>query len=398
MQSTTSRLNGRHAQRGMTLVELMVALLLGLVTTYFISQVFAMAEGQKRTATFGTDAQVNGAVAMHNLRRHVMGAGYGLMAAPSAIGCPMFGKFGSGVSTMATPAMVLAPVVITPSTNASAPSDKVQVMTSTKSSFAAPLMLRNSHQVADEKRFEVAGGTHGVKTGDSILAVPAGWTAASKCMFFTVAEDTTNPATQLNKQQIPHVAAPSASSWNNAADSDWPTGGFPDKSLIVNFGTFRRMEFGVSADNDYQVVTWTAQGVGAAERLNSGIVLLKALYGRDTSIPADGTVDVYDTTTPTTNDGWNRVVTVRLVMVARSGQRERDVVTTAMPTWQVGGGAAVSYVASPGGAVTACAATDASCALPLDLSHVSEWQQYRYKVFETAVPLRNLMWNAEEGT
>ena len=44
----------------MTLVELMVALLLGLVTTYFISQVFAVAEGQKRTATFGSDAQVNG--------------------------------------------------------------------------------------------------------------------------------------------------------------------------------------------------------------------------------------------------------------------------------------------------------------------------------------------------
>ena len=48
----------------MTLVELMVALLLGLVTTYFIAQVFAVAEGQKRTATFGSDAQVNGAVAL----------------------------------------------------------------------------------------------------------------------------------------------------------------------------------------------------------------------------------------------------------------------------------------------------------------------------------------------
>src|SRR5688572_29138886 len=89
-----------HHQRGMTLVELMVALLLGLVTTYFISQVFAVAESHKRTATFGTDAQVNGAVALHTLRRHVMSAGYGLISAPSALGCPIAGRYGAGGTTV----------------------------------------------------------------------------------------------------------------------------------------------------------------------------------------------------------------------------------------------------------------------------------------------------------
>ena len=77
----------RRRQRGMTLVELMVALLLGLITTYFISQVLAVAESHKRTATFGADAQVNGSVALHTLRRHVMSAGYGVVSAPSALGC-----------------------------------------------------------------------------------------------------------------------------------------------------------------------------------------------------------------------------------------------------------------------------------------------------------------------
>src|SRR5262245_24280902 len=77
---THSRLARQH---GMTLVELLVAMLLGLITTYFISQVFAVAESHKRTATFGTDAQVNGAVALHTLRRHVMSAGYGVVSAAS---------------------------------------------------------------------------------------------------------------------------------------------------------------------------------------------------------------------------------------------------------------------------------------------------------------------------
>ncbi len=385
---------GQRSQRGMTLIELMVALVLGLVTTYFISQVFAVAESYKRTATFGSDAQVNGAVAIHTLRSHLMGSGYGVISAPSALGCPIYGEFGTSGSTTATPPIPLAPVVITAATSASAPSDTVSVLTSTKSSFAAPMLVKDTHLATDgTAAFTIESGTHGVKVDDTIVAVPSGWTAASKCMLFTVTEDTSVPATTLGKSIIPHVASPAASSWNAAPTASWPTGGFPEQSLIFNFGAMRRMNFGVSGDA-FEVVTWTAQGIGAAEQLNSGIVLLKALYGRDTD--ANGTVDTLDTTTPIDNAGWRSVKTVRFAVVARSGQRERDEVTAAAPTWNVGAGAAVSYVGAPGDAATVCAATAPSCELPLPLAHVSDWKHYRYKVFDTAVQVRNLMWNAEE--
>jgi len=389
-----------RAQRGMTLVELMVAMLLGLVTTYFISQVFAVAEGQKRTATFGTDAQVNGSVALHTIRRHVMNSGYGLIAAQSALGCPLYGEFGTTGSTTASPPMDLVPVVITPGPSASAPSDELTIVTSTKSSFAAPVMVDGRAYTA-EKAFKVsgAGGSHGFSLDDTFAAIPADWKAkGNQCLLFTVAEDKLSPGTTLDKSHIPFVSSPSASSWNAAGNSHWPIDSgvarFPDKTLLVNFGAIRRMVFGVSAES-FQVVTWTPKGIGNAERLNSGIVLMKALYGRDTSVPADGTVDVYDTTTPTTTDGWKNIVSVRLVMVARSGQRERVKVTTAAPTWNVGGGTAVSYQAYPG-SPTVCAATAAACELPLPISQISDWEYYRYKVFDTAVPVRNLMWNTEE--
>lgn len=397
--ASIARAAGGQGQRGMTLVELMVALLLGLVTTYFISQVFAVAEGHKRTATFGTDAQVNGAVALHTLRRHVMNAGYGVATAPSALGCSITGKYGTSGSSTAPPAgMKLAPVVIAPGTSASAPSDTVVVMTSTKSSFAAPVRVKAGHlAVGQDPTFVVVdGSTHGVKLDDVILAVPDGWSAAvpqAGCMLFTVQQDTTVPALQLSRLNIPHVASPSASSWNAATAADWPAGGFPEQSLIVNFGKPRRMEFSVSGDT-FQVVTWTQEGTASAEQLNSGVVLLKALYGRDTN--ADGVVDVYDTTTPADNAAWRSLLAVRLVMVTRSGQRERDEVTTAEPTWSAGGGTAVAYQAYPG-APTVCATSATTCDLPLPVSHLgSDWKHYRYKVFETAVQVRNLMWNAEE--
>ncbi|HEX6020326.1 MAG TPA: PilW family protein [Burkholderiaceae bacterium] len=396
------RAPGRHAsrgdvvagQRGMTLVEVMVALLLGLVTTYFISQVFAVAEGQKRTATFGSDAQVNGSVALHTLRRNIKSAGYGVVSAPSALGCPITGRYGTSGSTTAAPSMVLAPLIITPGTSASAPSDRIEVLTSTKSTFAAPVKINATHQEGDAYPSFVVldGSSHGVKVGDTILAIPTDWSSTTKCLLLTVNEDTSVVDTTLSRTRIPHVASPSASSWNATNSSDWPVGGFQSNSLIVNFGDPRRMVFSVSGDK-FQVDTWTQAGIGATEQLNSGIVLLKALYGRDTD--ANGTVDVYDTTTPTNNAEWRNVLSVRLAVVARSGQREKDEVTAAEPTWNAAGGAAVTYDAYPG-ATTACAAGAATCDLPLPISQLNDWKHYRYKVFDTAVQVRNLMWSVEE--
>jgi type IV pilus assembly protein PilW len=382
-------------QRGMTLVELMVALLLGLVTTYFISQVFAVAESHKRTATFGTDAQVNGAVALHTLRRHVMSAGYGLISAPSALGCPIAGRYGAGGTTVPALTTTIAPVVIAPGTSASAPSDSLTVMASNKSSFAAPVLTKEIHEYSEAPFFQVVdGSSHGIKADDVILVVPSGWTASNKCLLLTVKEDATDPDLKLDRLRIPHAPSPSASSWNVATDTDWPAAGFAANSLIVNFGTPRRMTFRVSGES-FQVDTRLLDGAGTTEQLNSGIVLMKALYGRDTD--ANGTVDVYDTTTPTDNVSWRNVLAVRLVMVARSGQRERDEVTTAEPTWNVGGGTAVSYQAYPG-APTVCAAAATTCDLPLPVSQITDWKHYRYKVFDTAVQVRNLMWTAEEAT
>ncbi|HTP71949.1 MAG TPA: PilW family protein [Burkholderiaceae bacterium] len=380
-------------QRGMTLVELMVALLLGLVTTYFISQVFAVAEGQKRTATFGSDAQINGSVALHTLRRHIMSAGYGVVSAASALGCPITGRFGTSGSAVVAPSMTLAPVIITPGTSASAPSDTLRVLTSTKSTFAAPVKTTATHSDTDAYASfgVVEGSSQGISLGDTILAIPTNWSATTKCLLLTVQQDTSVTNTTLSRTQVPHVASPSASSWNATNSSDWPVGGFQPNSLLVNFGNPRRMDFYVDGDS-FKVDTWL-QNTAGTEFLSSGIVLLKALYGRDTD--GNGTVDVYDTNTPTDNASWRNVLAVRFVVVARSGQREKDEVTTAEPTWNAAGSAAVTYDKYPG-ARTTCAAGAATCDLPLAISQLTDWKHYRYKVFDTAVQVRNLMWNVEE--
>src|SRR3954470_529416 len=83
MRAVSSRIR----QAGFTLVEILIALLIGLIGIVVMMQTFAVSEGFKRTATSGTDAQVNGAVALYMLEREIRMAGYGMNALMQQ-GCP----------------------------------------------------------------------------------------------------------------------------------------------------------------------------------------------------------------------------------------------------------------------------------------------------------------------
>ncbi len=76
-------------QRGMTLIELMVAMVLGLVTTLIVAQVMINADSQNRTTTSGSDAQINGATALYMLSQTIQSAGYGLIGHSGDRGCPI---------------------------------------------------------------------------------------------------------------------------------------------------------------------------------------------------------------------------------------------------------------------------------------------------------------------
>lgn len=69
---------GRVGQRGFGLIEIMVGLVIGLIAIMVIGQVAATFEGQKRISTGGSDAQTNGAVALTTLISELRMAGFGL--------------------------------------------------------------------------------------------------------------------------------------------------------------------------------------------------------------------------------------------------------------------------------------------------------------------------------
>src|SRR6267142_831006 len=65
------------SERGFSMVELLVAMLIGLIGMVIIFQVFEVSEGIKRTTVGGGDAQQNGVIALYTMERDFRNAGMG---------------------------------------------------------------------------------------------------------------------------------------------------------------------------------------------------------------------------------------------------------------------------------------------------------------------------------
>ncbi|HEY0064202.1 MAG TPA: prepilin-type N-terminal cleavage/methylation domain-containing protein, partial [Telluria sp.] len=68
------------AYKGFTLIEIMVAMVIGMIAMIVIMQVFMMQEGTKRATTGGADAQANAGVSSYMLERDLKMSGWGMDA------------------------------------------------------------------------------------------------------------------------------------------------------------------------------------------------------------------------------------------------------------------------------------------------------------------------------
>ena len=355
----------RH--RGVTLVELMVGMLIGLLAVIVISQVMLVSEGQKRTTTGGSDAQVNGALALFAMQRDLEMAGYGITSSPGAVGCPISARFNGAVPTGFP--TILAPVVITKEADRPAGSvgDAIRLLSSSNNAYAVPTRVVPPAYAVGGQAFPVTAAL-GIRQGDlALVAIDA----TQPCWVF---QSTAAPTSQ----SVPRVD--DAANWNTPG---MPNLAYADGSVLINLGTL--------VDTTYQIVANTLQqqsfditspNARPPRDVQPDIVNMRALYGKDTD--GDGDVDVYDDITPTTNAGWLQVIAVRVVVVARSDQFEKENVTPANLTWDVG-------TTPPTTGAVACGASEC---LTINVNHLSNWQRYRYKQFETVIPLRNMLWRS----
>lgn len=374
-------------QRGFSLVELMVGIGVGLLSTVVIATILSNSERQKRSSSSGTDAQIAGSLALHELERTIKDTGYGLTTDMGGMGCKLQARFDAGVDVPGAPAN-LEPVRITADKDGK-PST-LTLMHSTATGFALPAKVKAplfnpGAATGSVKNTMVVSSTLGIALNDLLAVVtpPADLTTAvGACQVFQVS------GLGVNMRDIQRTAD---TPWNgtgdlNAASLD---------QYVINLGALEVWTYAVAPQKNAKGVD-TSQYQLTLTRFNlrdrtsttqvvqTGVVDLKAFYGRDTN--DDGIVDVYDTTTPTTAQGWSRVRTIRVAVLARGDQFNKEEVTSTEPVWDVGANVPVT------GSV-ACG--DSKCIKMNPTAGDDSWKHYRYKLFDLIAPMRNQLWRSD---
>ncbi len=342
MNSMTSLRHAPRAQQGFSLIELLVGMVLGMIAVIVVMQVFSLSERGQRSATSGDEAQTNGAIAATQLQRDIRQSGHGSTNLLLA-GCNLTLPGGRTLNA-------LGPVTIN---HASIPAG----------------------DAGSDTVLVVYSNGNGAPEGDRIISEPDAvtYSMATPTAFsaneYVIAANQVRPA-PCNLLLDRVASAPVGANVGVGAGA----AGLQD--TLFNWGLAPKVlayavRNGRLTQCDFMVNDCRVNSAQAWVEVIDNIVNLRAQYGRDTSAaPMDGTVDVFDQTTPATACQWSRMSAVRLAVTAVSGQREKTVVTDSdnAPRW--------------------AGSEDA----PITLSADDLWQYYRYKVFEAVVPLRNLAW------
>lgn len=388
--SAPTRARSRDRQSGFTLIELMVGALLGMLAVIVISHVLIQSEDRRRQVAMGGDSDINGSLALFTLQRDIQMAGYG-MGTTEMMGCSLV-AYRSGKSVIPDEdephpeTFTLAPVII--DDGATNGPDTITVVRGETVGGSVPISLAQSGGVITGDKKDTTAGTHGrfavdsslgVRAGDQLITVPAD-VAATPCHLVEATHDVASLDSQITATNIPYYAT---SLWNT--DTVWNKTHVSPK-FLVNMGRIAQRRYFLNNAAPYTLRSRnlsSVTGTFSFEDLYPEIVNLQAYYGKD--LDGNGSIDRFDTVTPTSPAEWAQVVAVRLALVARNTQYDKHEVTPIAPTWDVG--AAVEVVDNN---LVDCG--DSSKCLPLKVDHLPEWKHYRYKVYSTTIPVRNVLW------
>lgn len=352
-----------HINKGFSLVELLIGLIIGLLATLAVSNAFTQFEQRKRNVSGGADAQTNGNLALYYIQRDAQNAGFALPTFkndPSPFDCA-----NTTTITQDAVSINLSPIIITEGGNTR---DTINVRYGNAANGGAFISDLSGTIAAPQFKTTLFG----CLAGDVVLLQNA-----TKCSLGRLQ---TNPA---------------VNSGNTTLSVANLTGNMTDADIGLNahvacLGDWNQYQFAVNNNFEMSRTGGFQSGAkfpdSAASPIVSDIVALQAQYG----ISADLTTNQVSSWVDATNDfgptmtvaNRNRIKAIRVAVVARDGGLQKNNVSQAC------NGTAV-------GLRNVCIWSGDDTPSNVDLSGIANWQRYRYRVYETAIPLRNVLWNRD---
>ena len=392
-------------EHGFSIVELMVSVVIAMLALMFATRMVTGGERTKQTALAGSDSMQNGMLAMFSLSNDATQAGFGLND-PIVAGCDTTMNDSLGYTLMpAAPASAvhpLAPVII--ENNGTAP-DRITFYSG--SGLGGTASMRVVDSFTGGALLGIAANPYGFSSGsdlaqpDVILVAPESGTG--KCSLAQVsaavpgiAATNTNPGLRIDSNADTRFNA------NGLGGNSY----IGNQARIFNLGPADKLSFHTwSVQNGFLALRATDMPASTASAGSAGatvadnIVSIKAQYGFDIRTGAAFTpekgmvvgqwsnsmIDADGTGGAGSPGDYQRVVAVRIAVVARSKAPERPTTGTACDATAV----APTLFSNAQPQNVAAVPVNVNLAVTGDLV---DWKCYHYRVFDTIVPIRNNAW------
>ena len=388
-------------QSGFTLVELMVAMAIGLVLSLAVGMTMVSMGQQFRSVAGTSAAQVGVQMALSLVDAAGREAGTGLFSNGQPL-CQQFNAWRAGAVVSNGAPLLPARIVAGGSATAS---DRLIF---TASNAIGPLSAMPVLAPMASTDADLAVTDSGLLAlNDRVIVGIPGATTVPCSLFQVTAAPSTSTACGGNASQCKSVTHTANASYNAPAGTFTTetrygfvsAGAVSGPAVVYRLGPqFRQDAFAVLCETLVRYNAFSdSPGCstapltmrGGANALVPDIVLMKAQYGVSASASSDVVNDWVDASGSWASPGASdigRIKAVRVVIVSRAKERGNGDVTAASCTNGSG-------VVNTG----PCSFDDAQAPV-INLSGVgvpsgANWRQYRYRVHQAVIPLRNVIWS-----
>lgn len=390
-----------HKQAGLSLIDLMVGLAVGLIVTLVVISALGTMTMQRRTAVSGDDAKESGQAALSLIERAAKFAGAGLFYNGQLL-CTSLNAYHDG--TVVADGSALAPVLITD--GGSTGSDILTFAYADANGGSSVLNLVND--MPENSAVFTVNNRGSLVDGDmTLIGVPG---SNRPCTLFQV----TGFSGNLSGANCSGITSSCVRILHNSGQSDFNppnytntfndaprygsqnSAGIIGPAVVTRLGSFNHQSYRVLcnslvAHDASAVPTCTASPLAFSDAipLAGNVVMLQAQYG----VTDDAASDVVTAWVDASGVDWAspgadlipRIKAIRVVVVSRGTESGTGTVTSACTN------AAGVVNVGP------CSFQDADSPV-IDLSDVPvpagrTWQNYRYRVFHSVIPLRTVIWN-----
>ncbi len=392
---TSARPTAKRLLRGASLIELMVGLTVGMIVILAVTATVALVNNQRRTTVAGGDAKESAQTALGMIDRSARLAGAGLFYNGQLI-CTNINIHYNGTTIANAGPLMPARIVDGGNTG----SDTLTLTYASALGGSSQSVLVADMPAATPSAVYAVNNSGRLQVNDlALIGVPGN--SAIPCTLFQVSQITTPSAGSCNGITTSCVdLAHTGGTTNYTGFTNNPRYGYQSTvagpAIVSRMGSFVQDTFEVMC-NTLVTYNYTQTGRSCTASplaftnvtpLVGEVVQVKAQYG----VSALPNSDVVTTWTDATG-AWTtpaiadipRIRAVRIAVIARSKEPAPGNVTPACTN--------AAGVANTG----PCTFQDAAAPV-VDLSNVAvpagkTWQNFRYRVYETVIPLRNVLWN-----